>query len=90
LLFAGAIVPIAEMGRVAGWISDVLFARWSYAGIGTQLDMNSRIAGDRGFSRISQYGHDFFTVPLGSTEVILAAFLVVAFGLTWALLKRAQ
>jgi hypothetical protein len=77
------------MGRVAEWISNVLFARWSYAGIGAQLDMNSRIAEDPGFSRVSEYGPDFFTVPLASTELILAAFLVGAFALSWALLKRA-
>ena len=88
LLFAGAIVPIAQMGRVADYISNVLFARWSYAGIGAELDMNSRIAGDPGFAKVSQYGHDFFTVPLLTTELILAGFVLFMFALAWALLKR--
>jgi ABC-type multidrug transport system ATPase subunit/pSer/pThr/pTyr-binding forkhead associated (FHA) protein len=90
LLFAGAIVSTAQMGRVAEWISDLMFARWSYAGIGAQLHMNSRIAGDTQFARVSAYGHDFFTVPLLSTGLILLAFLVAMFAGAWVLLKRGE
>lgn len=77
LLFGGAIVPIASMGQPVKALTGAVFAQWSYAGVGTLVDMNGRIAADRGFARFSRYGTDFFDVPAGALVLILSVFVAV-------------
>jgi len=87
LLFAGALVPLAEMGSIAGTVAGAMFGRWAFAGMGSVVDMNARIAGDAKFAAVSRYGPDFFVLRLGPTLAILAGFLVLMFGAAWLLLR---
>jgi ABC transport system ATP-binding/permease protein len=88
LLFAGALVPVDGMGRAAELVSALMFARWSFAGVGTQIDMNGRIAGDDQFAAVSRFGPDFFDLGAGPTLGILALFLTALLTLAWLLLRR--
>jgi ABC-type multidrug transport system ATPase subunit len=74
LLFAGAIVSVRHMGQPMGALSNVFFARWSFASIGSAAHMNARIAGDPIFSRLDQYGSHFFTLGIGAGALILVGF----------------
>jgi ABC-type multidrug transport system permease subunit len=78
LFFAGAIVPVARMGEPVSTLSAVIPAQWSFAGAGTALDMNARIASDARFT--NGYGHKFFDVstPLASLTLVVFAALFLA------------
>jgi ABC transport system ATP-binding/permease protein len=76
LLFAGALVPVAKMSDPVKTLSSLIFAQWSYAGVGTAVDMNERIAADPAYSKVSGYGPSFFDIPATSTCLILGGFLV--------------
>jgi len=64
-------------GKPVKALTGAVFAQWSYAGVGTLVDMNARIAADRGFARYSRYGPDFFDVPAPVLVLILCAFVAV-------------
>jgi ABC transport system ATP-binding/permease protein len=72
LLFGGAIVPVASMTAPLEALAGVVFARWSFAGAGTAIDLNARIAEQGG--RASIYGTEFFDLAIGPAAVILAFF----------------
>jgi ABC-type multidrug transport system ATPase subunit/pSer/pThr/pTyr-binding forkhead associated (FHA) protein/ABC-type multidrug transport system permease subunit len=88
LLFAGALVPVDGMGRAAELVSALMFARWSFAGAGSQIDLNGRIAGDEQFAAVSRFGPDFFDLGAGATLGILALFFAAMLTLAWLLLRR--
>ena len=88
LLFAGAIVPVQQMGPVVKGLSNVMFSQWSLASVGTAVDMNHRIAEDPAFARASNFGSNFFDVSFGAGMLVLAAFLAVFIAGTAALLSR--
>jgi ABC transport system ATP-binding/permease protein len=88
LFFGGSIVPIATMGAALAKLSDIVVAKWSYAGVGSALGLNGRIAADRAYSRISGFGTHFFDAASRSVLLILVAFIVVSFAGTAALLRR--
>ena len=56
LLFAGTIVPLAQMPEPAQSISYAIFSQWALASIGDAVDMNERIAADPAFSQANPYG----------------------------------
>jgi ABC-type multidrug transport system ATPase subunit/ABC-type multidrug transport system permease subunit len=88
LLFAGAIVPVQQMGAIVKGLSYVMFSQWSLASVGTAADMNARIAGDPAFARANTFGSDFFDVAAGTGLLVLGAFLVAFLSLTAFLLAR--
>lgn len=75
LLFAGAIVPVDRMGEPAQTISAAIFAQWSFAAVGTSVDMQERIASDPTGSGAVRFGRDFFDVPFATGSLLLLAFL---------------
>ena len=88
LLFAGAIVPVARMNDVLQAVSSAIFARWSFAGVGSAVDMEGRIAADPAFSKVSRYGPDFFDLSAAASAAIMLGFLMVLFALVALSLKR--
>jgi ABC-type transport system involved in multi-copper enzyme maturation permease subunit len=89
LLFAGAIVPLRAMAEPVHTLSQVMFAQWSFASLGSAIDMNGRIAADPALSRANPFGTSFFDVETLTGIAILAAFLVV-FAAGTAFLLRSQ
>jgi ABC-type multidrug transport system permease subunit len=88
LLFAGSIVSVKSMGEPVQTLSNIVFSRWSFAGTGSAVDLNGRIAQDPSFARFNKYGTDFFTLSTGTTCLILAGFLVAFFAAVAVLLRR--
>jgi ABC transport system ATP-binding/permease protein len=91
LFFGGLIVTTADMSAPMRAITKLVVAQWSYAGIGSAVNLNARIGEDPGYSRVSRFGHDFFTLSRGSTYLILTAFaVVVLLAVAWTLKRRAR
>jgi ABC-type multidrug transport system ATPase subunit/ABC-type multidrug transport system permease subunit len=88
LFFGGSIVPIATMSAPLAALSNVIVANWSYAGLGSELGLNARIAADRAYSRISGFGTEYFDAASRSVILILIAFMVVSFVGAALLLRR--
>jgi ABC-type multidrug transport system ATPase subunit/pSer/pThr/pTyr-binding forkhead associated (FHA) protein/ABC-type multidrug transport system permease subunit len=77
LLFGGAIVPTEQMGALMALFSKVFVAQWSFAGVGTAIDLDQRIAADAVFSQANRYGPDFFTLSVPATVTVLLVFLAI-------------
>jgi ABC-type multidrug transport system ATPase subunit len=46
LLFTGALVPVATMHPLVAKLSGLAFGQWTFASLGTAVDMKARIAGE--------------------------------------------
>ena len=88
LLFAGAIVSLERMAEPARILADAIFAQWALAGIGTAVDMNSRLANDPEFASVNRFGEDFFDLAAGPALAIQAGFALLFLTATAALLRR--
>jgi ABC-type multidrug transport system permease subunit len=88
LFFAGAIVPVARMGEPISTLSALVPAQWSFAGAGTALDMNARIAADPPFHGTNGYGEHFFVVSAPLTCLTLAVFAAFLIGAAAVALRR--
>jgi ABC-type multidrug transport system ATPase subunit/ABC-type multidrug transport system permease subunit len=75
LLFAGALIPLAQMPAPIRVLADVTYARWAYAGLGSAANINGRLAAAAG----SALGFDtsFFSLAPGSAAIALLAFTLV-------------
>jgi ABC-type multidrug transport system ATPase subunit/ABC-type multidrug transport system permease subunit len=91
LFFGGSIVATADMSAPLRAVTKIVVTQWSYAGLGAAIDMNGRIAADPNYSRVSRFGHHFFTLSRGSTYLILAAFVLgFLLATAWVLRRRSQ
>ncbi len=88
LLFAGAIVSLDRMAEPARILADAIFAQWALAGIGTAVDMNSRLASDPEFVNVNRFGDDFFDLAAAPAFAIQAGFAVLFLAATAAVLRR--
>jgi len=79
LLFAGAIVPVAQMVEPIASISNIVPARWSLAGVGSVIDMNERLADAPRLADFAGYGTSFFELRAGQAAGVLMIFTAVAF-----------
>ena len=71
-------------------ISGLVVARWSYAGLGSAVDLNGRIADSPAYAKVSRFGDDYFAIAPRSVALILVAFVVVSFVGVRLLLRRRQ
>lgn len=88
LLLAGAIVAVPDMSRPMQLLAGLVPSRWSFAAAGDSLDMHTRIASDDEFSKVSQFGEDFFKLPLTSYTLIGLAFAAIFTIILWFLVRR--
>jgi len=88
LFFAGAIVGVEKMGAAVAALSKLAFAQWSYAGAGTAIDMNYRIAADPPFARTNGFGTDFFDLGPAPALGVLVGFLALMLLAVALLLRR--
>jgi ABC-type multidrug transport system ATPase subunit/ABC-type multidrug transport system permease subunit len=79
LLFGGAIVAVAQMGALMSALSNVIVARWAFAGVGNAMHMHERIDADPVFRTASRYGDGFFTLPPIGAGAGIVLFLVVCY-----------
>jgi ABC-type multidrug transport system permease subunit len=91
LFFGGSIVATAQMSAPLRAITKVVVTQWSYAGLGTTIDMNKRIAESPAYSKVSSFGTHYFTLSRGSTYLVLGAFVLGALLITaWRLKRNAR
>jgi ABC-type multidrug transport system ATPase subunit/ABC-type multidrug transport system permease subunit len=88
LFFAGAIVPVPRMAEPIATVSALIPTQWSFAGAGTAVHMNARIAADTQFARTNGYGHHFFNVSAPVACVVLAAFVLLLLAAATLVLRR--
>jgi ABC transport system ATP-binding/permease protein len=88
LFFGGSIVPVATMSGFLAGLSNIIVAQWAYAGVGSAVGLNAKIAADRAYARISQFGTEYFDAATRSVYLVLLAFVVVSFVAVALLLRR--
>ncbi|MDX6727464.1 MAG: transport system ATP-binding/permease protein [Baekduia sp.] len=88
LFFGGSIVPVATMSAPLALLSNAVIARWSYAGFGSAVDLNARIAASPAYAKVSRFGHDYFAIPTGRVALALVIFIAVFFAGVRLLLRR--
>jgi ABC-type multidrug transport system ATPase subunit/ABC-type multidrug transport system permease subunit len=88
LFFGGSIVPIATMSAFLAGLSNIIVAQWAYAGVGSAVGLNGKIAADRAYARISQFGTEYFDAATRSVVLVLVLFVVVSFAVVALLLRR--
>ncbi len=76
LLLGGGLIPLAQMPPVAAALANLIYARWSFAGLAAAAHIGTRLsqydaAGALGFS------NGFFTLTPGAAGVILVTFTLV-------------
>lgn len=86
LLFAGALVTVSSMGPAIKALSVLIVARWAFAGAGSSIDMNGRLAGDPGAAHT--YGHSFFALGPALSIAAILMFVAAGLGLAAHLLRR--
>jgi ABC-type multidrug transport system ATPase subunit/ABC-type multidrug transport system permease subunit len=90
LFFGGSIVPVATMSAPLAGISKAVVAQWSYAGMGSAISLNDRIAHSPAYAKVSRFGHDYFAIASGRVYLALGVFIVVGFAGMFLLLRRHQ
>ena len=88
LFFGGSIVPLPTMSEPLAALSNIVVAQWAYAGLGTAVDLNGRIAADKAYARVSKFGTEYFDVAAGTMYLVLGAFVVGALVGVALLLRR--
>ncbi len=88
LLFGSLVMPVHQMGIALKVLSKVVVVQWAFAGLGSAVQMNQRIAQDVAFRSVSRYGHVFFSISAGTVVVILLVFCALAGTALGASLRR--
>jgi len=76
LLFAGGLIPTAQMPGAVRAFSNLIYARWAYAGLGSAVNLGGRLA-NSGASAVTNFGSNFFSLSTGAAVVILLTFTLV-------------
>lgn len=87
LLLAGGLIPLAQMPRVVSAIANVVFARWSYAGLGSAARVGARLAASENPGLLG-FDNRFFALTPATAAGILVAFTVIELLLAVLLLMR--
>jgi ABC transport system ATP-binding/permease protein len=91
LLFGGALVALERMGTVVKVLADLAVSRWAFAGAGSAIDMNGRLAEDHQASALSGYGTQFFAIGPGVAALVILGFTAAALlGATLLLGRRSR
>ncbi len=90
LFFGGSIVPVATMSGGLAIVSNAVVAKWSYAGFGSAIDLNERIASSPAFAKVSKFGPDYFAITPATVDLALLLFVLVFFVGIFGLLRREQ
>jgi ABC-type multidrug transport system ATPase subunit/ABC-type multidrug transport system permease subunit len=87
LLFAGALVPLDRMPTAAAAAAQLTYSRWGYAGMGSAIDVDTRLAAKPSTSAALGFSRSFFTMTPLTTAAALACFLVILLAATATLLQ---
>src|SRR5207248_10850009 len=76
LLLAGGLIPLAQMPGIMASLSNIIYSRWSYAGMGSAARIGARLAASDS-SPILGFDNRFFALRPATAAGILVAFTVV-------------
>jgi ABC-type multidrug transport system ATPase subunit/ABC-type multidrug transport system permease subunit len=88
LLFGGALVALERMGVGIQAVADLTVSRWAFAGVGSVIEMNLRLADEPKASALSGYGTQFFAIQPAVAVVVLLGFTAAALLAATLLLAR--
>ncbi|HEY1540755.1 MAG TPA: ATP-binding cassette domain-containing protein [Solirubrobacteraceae bacterium] len=88
LFFGGSIVPVATMSAPLAALSNAIVAKWSYAGLGSSIHLNGRIAASPAFAKVSKFGDSYFAIAPARVDLALIVFVGVFFTGIFFLLRR--
>lgn len=89
LLLAGGLIPLAQMPAAISALSNVVFARWSYAGMAAAAQVGSRLD-QAAYPGNLGYTSSFFTLRFGAAVAALAVFsLAGLIAAVFCLMRRA-
>lgn len=88
LLFGGALVALERMGIGIKVLADLTVSRWAFAGAGSAIEMNHRLAEEPKASALSGYGTQFFAIEPVVAAIVLLGFTAAALLGTALLLSR--
>ena len=72
LLLAGGLIPLAQMPRFVAGVANLVYARWSYAGLGSAAHIGARLAASDS-SAVLGFDNGFFALTSATAAGILAA-----------------
>lgn len=78
LLFGGALVAYERMGTLIRILADVCVSRWAFAGAGSAIHMNARLADEPKAAKLSGYGTAFFSIEPSVAAMVLLGFSAAA------------
>ena len=79
---------MAKMSAVTKVVAAFVFARWSYAEVGSAVDMNARFAASPKSGGGATYGVHFFSLSPALGLAILVLFTIAFVLVTRLLLRR--
>jgi ABC transport system ATP-binding/permease protein len=74
LLFAGALIPLAQMPSAVVGLANLTYARWSYAGLGSAVQIGDRLAAN---ASVLGFSNGFFSLAPATAAAILIGFTLV-------------
>jgi ABC-type multidrug transport system ATPase subunit/ABC-type multidrug transport system permease subunit len=87
LLLAGGLIPLAQMPGVVAGVANLVYARWSYAGLGSAARIGARLAASDS-SAVLGFDNGFFALTPATAAGILGAFTVIELLVAVLLLMR--
>ncbi|MCW3038572.1 MAG: hypothetical protein JWM31_477 [Solirubrobacterales bacterium] len=87
LLFAGALVPLTRMPRIAEAIAQIVYGRWAYAGMGSAVDLDTRLTSRTGTNEALGFGRSFFTLTPSTSALALICFTAIFLAMTAVVLQ---
>lgn len=88
LLFAGGLIPLVKLSGVVAALTNLVFAKWAFALLGTLIDFNQRIALEPKAAHANTFGHDFFAAPIPLSYAVIGSFLAAFTALAATLVSR--
>lgn len=82
LLFAGALIPLGRMPRVVEAVSQLSYARWGFAGLGSAVGLQGKFQANAEAASALGFDPKFFALTPGASAAVLAGFGL--FGLFFA------
>ena len=77
LIFAGAVIPLARMPALTETLAQFVYARWAYAGMGSAIDLDTRLDANRDDAAALGFGRDFFALSPIASAAGLTCFLIL-------------
>ena len=87
LLLAGGLIPLAQMPAAVAGLANLIYARWSYAGLASAAHIGARLSA-YDYSSALGFSTGFFSLAAGTAALVLVGFTLVELFVAIVLLMR--